>query len=309
MTVENISWSISTKECCRPRRGLNPRPPGLQSDGASNWATEAGNMKGGIVMQKKGHFSGLAWGATFSVFLWVFQLTCYCDHLLSVTCLSIRLCWRMYTCVFENYGHFSSIFQWDLFCRHTNWLICVWKSHTKYPFKSNFWHPRVLCTDPDTEVYIHQDICRSVNCPSICLSSVCPLIPLNDFSSETHGQIFFKFHVEPSVTGGLKICSDGHSPLSKMAAMPMYGKHTWKSSSPEPRKLYSWILVYGIVYSRSTKFVQMMLIDWPLNILGQGKICIPMHLFGENIEKSFSQNVLITNSWNLQCMYKVVKLF
>ena len=33
MTVENISWSISTKECCRPQRGLNPRPSGLQSDG------------------------------------------------------------------------------------------------------------------------------------------------------------------------------------------------------------------------------------------------------------------------------------
>ena len=42
MTVENISWSLFRKECCRPRRGLNPRPPGLQSDGASNWATEAG---------------------------------------------------------------------------------------------------------------------------------------------------------------------------------------------------------------------------------------------------------------------------
>ena len=42
MIVENISWSISTKECCRPR-GLNPRPPGFQSDGASNWATEAGS--------------------------------------------------------------------------------------------------------------------------------------------------------------------------------------------------------------------------------------------------------------------------
>ena len=41
MTVQNISWSISTKECCRPWRGLNPRPPGLQSDGASNWVTEA----------------------------------------------------------------------------------------------------------------------------------------------------------------------------------------------------------------------------------------------------------------------------
>ena len=44
MTVENISWSISTKEYCRPPRGLNPRPPGLQSDGASNWATEAGTL-------------------------------------------------------------------------------------------------------------------------------------------------------------------------------------------------------------------------------------------------------------------------
>ena len=44
MTVKIISRSISTKECCRPRRGLNPRPPGLQSDGASNWATEAGKI-------------------------------------------------------------------------------------------------------------------------------------------------------------------------------------------------------------------------------------------------------------------------
>ena len=32
MTVENISWSISTKECCRTRRGSNTRPPGLHSD-------------------------------------------------------------------------------------------------------------------------------------------------------------------------------------------------------------------------------------------------------------------------------------
>ena len=45
MTVENISWSISTKECRRPRRGLNAQPPGLQSDGASNWATEAGRRQ------------------------------------------------------------------------------------------------------------------------------------------------------------------------------------------------------------------------------------------------------------------------
>ena len=41
MIVENISWSISTKECCRPRLGLNPWPSGLQLDGTSNSATEA----------------------------------------------------------------------------------------------------------------------------------------------------------------------------------------------------------------------------------------------------------------------------
>ena len=30
-TVEKISWSISTKECCQSWQGSNPRPPGLQS--------------------------------------------------------------------------------------------------------------------------------------------------------------------------------------------------------------------------------------------------------------------------------------
>ena len=52
MTVENISWSISTKECCRLWRGLNPRP-GLQSDSASNWATEAGRYYHVIIKNVK----------------------------------------------------------------------------------------------------------------------------------------------------------------------------------------------------------------------------------------------------------------
>ena len=34
-----------------------------------------------------------------------------------------------------------------------------------------------------------------------------------------------------------------------------------------------------------------------------------MHLYGENIENSVSQNVLKTNGWNLQCMIKVVTTF
>ena len=80
--------------------------------------------------------------------------------------------------------------------------------------------------------------------------------------------------------------------------MPIYSKIT-KTSSPEPRKLWGWILVLSFGDSRSTKFVQMMTLGWPLTFLSQGQIFVPMHLYVENIEKSFSQNVLKTNGWNL----------
>ena len=38
----------------------------------------------------------------------------------------------------------------------------------------------------------------------------------------------------------------------------------------------------------------MMIIGWPFTFLQQGQICIPIHLYGENVEKSFSQKVLKT---------------
>ena len=38
----------------------------------------------------------------------------------------------------------------------------------------------------------------------------------------------------------------------------------------------------------STKYIQMMTLGWPLSFLQQGQICIHMHLYGENIEKSFA---------------------
>ena len=49
--------------------------------------------------------------------------------------------------------------------------------------------------------------------------------PLNNFS-ETLGPVFFKLHVEPSVKGGLKIYTNGHSPLIKMTTMPVYATNT-----------------------------------------------------------------------------------
>ena len=61
--------------------------------------------------------------------------------------------------------------------------------------------------------------------------------------------------------------------------------------------------------SRSTKFVQMVTLGWPLTFLQQGQISVPMDLYWENVEKSFSQNILKINDWNLQWVIKVVKHF
>ena len=57
----------------------------------------------------------------------------------------------------------------------------------------------------------------------------------NIFSSETTGPIEAKFHMEPPWDGGTKVCSNGPGHMTKMAAMPIYGKNLKKSSSPEPK--------------------------------------------------------------------------
>ena len=54
----------------------------------------------------------------------------------------------------------------------------------------------------------------------------------NIFSSETTGPIEAKFHMEPPWDGGTKVCSNGPGHMTKMAAMPIYGKNL-KKSSPE----------------------------------------------------------------------------
>ena len=43
--------------------------------------------------------------------------------------------------------------------------------------------------------------------------------------------------MEPSVKGRLKNCTNGHGLLIKMATLPIFGKNTKKSSSPEPSTL------------------------------------------------------------------------
>ena len=56
----------------------------------------------------------------------------------------------------------------------------------------------------------------------------------NIFSSETTGPIEAKFHMEPPWDGGMKVFSNGPGHMTKMAAMPIYGKNL-KKSSPEPK--------------------------------------------------------------------------
>ena len=105
--------------------------------------------------------------------------------------------------------------------------------------------------------------------------------------SETARPIFTRFHMGPTLERLLSIYSNGSAPLNKIAA----------------------ILLYNIGDSGYTKFVQMMILEWPLTCSWQGQIFFSIFLYVGNVEKSFSQNVLKTNGWNLQCMIKLVKRF
>ena len=52
-----------------------------------------------------------------------------------------------------------------------------------------------------------------------------------------------------------------------------------------------------------------MIVGWPLTFLQQDQICVPMHLYGENVEKFCSQNVLKTaEAYNVDQSGKTFKL-
>ena len=57
------------------------------------------------------------------------------------------------------------------------------------------------------------------------------------FPLKTAWPIKAKFYVEPPWEGGTKVCINGPGHMTKMAAMPIYGKNLKKSSTPEPEVL------------------------------------------------------------------------
>ena len=77
----------------------------------------------------------------------------------------------------------------------------------------------------------------------------------NVFSSETAWPIKAKFYVEPPWEGGTKVCINGAGHMTKMAAMPIYGKNLKKSSSPEPAGRFPRNLVCSIGDSCPSYFV------------------------------------------------------
>ena len=114
------------------------------------------------------------------------------------------------------------------------------------------------------------------------LSVVVRLRPhsLNIFSSEIAWPIKVKFHTKPPWDRGTNVCSKGSGHMTKLAAMPMWGKNLKKSSSPEPKGWWPWKLVCRMGCSCSTKFIQIMTLSWPWPILRQGQIRSLMLLYG-----------------------------
>ena len=84
--------------------------------------------------------------------------------------------------------------------------------------------------------------------------------------------------------------------MTKMAAMAIYGKNLKKSSSPEPKGQWPWILVCIIGCLSTTKFAQFMTLGWPLPIFWQDQIWSLMLLNGRKVKQWIFQK-LLSSMW------------
>ena len=96
---------------------------------------------------------------------------------------------------------------------------------------------------------------------------------------------------EASLGRGNENCSNGPGHMTKMAAMPIYGKNH-KKSSPEPKGGWPSIIVCSIGCSTTTRFVQMLILGWPWPILQHGQIWSLMFLYGKKVKQWIFQKLL-----------------
>ena len=91
----------------------------------------------------------------------------------------------------------------------------------KKTFKGIFSSPEPSGSQGELIVYP----CSSVRCRCSRCRRRCRQQCLNIFSSETAGPIKAKLYVEPPWEGGTKVYINGPGHMTKMAAMPIYGKN------------------------------------------------------------------------------------
>ena len=80
--------------------------------------------------------------------------------------------------------------------------------------------------------------------------------------------------------------------MTKMAAMPIYGKNTKKIFFSGTKSRWPWKFVCSIECLSTTKLVQMMILGlyWP--ILLQGQIWSTMLLYGKKLKQWIFQKLL-----------------
>ena len=81
---------------------------------------------------------------------------------------------------------------------------------------------------------------------------------LNIVFSETTRPIELKFHITTPYDWLVKIRTNCNGHMTQMAAMPIYGKTIYISSSLEPKRHWPWDLLCSIGDVVHTRFAQMM---------------------------------------------------
>ena len=127
------------------------------------------------------------------------------------------------------------------------------------------------------------------------LSSIRPSPTLFEhFSWETTEPIEAKFHMEFPWDVGTKICSNGSGHMTKMAAMPIYGKKPLKIFKADDLKT-----CFAASGARVLpNFVQMMTLSWHWPILRQGQIWSLLLLYGKKVKQWIFQKLLSSMIWN-----------
>ena len=95
---------------------------------------------------------------------------------------------------------------------------------------------------------------------------------LKYFFSKTVEIFETKYHVKDFGRTGMKIYTNGHGHMTKMAIMPIYGKNPSKSFCPEPVGWLQWNLVCRIGDAGPLQFMKIMTLAWSWDILHQGQV-------------------------------------